>query len=373
MGLPALRSWFRSGVEEKLLMALAIPLHLVQPVEQVVEILISEARGLGFGYVNKLLMIRAALIMREQVSRAVKGGLASMIEAMLNAERLGVDPSVSVLYVLRDLDDHLRALGNNYRDLAMLLDVLIMLTLALVPMIIALVSQALGIDPLPYLVINYATAAPLALLLGWNLDPGLLTVDNNVVRGLGASIIPLALTYLLTRSIAAAWLAMAVVFLALTIRWYAGYVASVNTLGMRAVEAVMRASTTQGARWVVGSRNWFEDFVNEYARVIALTGMGRPDVLAVAVTAITHVVNTLLNSRRVATISIVVSISFIVILLAIARFVVSQLMGGSAIMALLLPTAILGSFFCGYVLDSFITGIYATIPTVITYLALTIH
>ncbi|KUO81434.1 MAG: hypothetical protein AT718_05485 [Vulcanisaeta sp. JCHS_4] len=91
MKFQGLRPWFRLRVEEQLLTALAIPLYLVQPVSQVIETLINEARKLGFSHLNELLMIRTTVIMREQ-SPGSQGGLASMIETMLNAERLGIDP-----------------------------------------------------------------------------------------------------------------------------------------------------------------------------------------------------------------------------------------------------------------------------------------
>jgi hypothetical protein len=373
MKFQGLRPWFRLRVEEQLLTALAIPLYLVQPVSQVIETLINEARKLGFSHLNELLMIRTTVIMREQVTRVVRGGLASMIETMLNAERLGIDPGVSVLYVLRELDDHLRTMGSDYRDLVILLDILIILTLAMTPMVIVIMSQALNMNPAPYLIINYATAAPIALALSWNLDPGLLSLDGKVLRNLPISVVPAVPAYVLTHSIAIAWLTMALTFLALTARWYVDYLTNLSTLGRRAVEAVIRASTMPRAQWIQHRRNWLEGFINEYARTIALTGMGRSDVLTVAVTAITHTINTLMDSRRVSALSILVSTSFIITLLVVFKFVISQVAVITIPITLLLPTTILGSFFSGYLLDSFVTGIYASIPTVMTYVIVTMH
>ncbi|WP_054854349.1 hypothetical protein [Vulcanisaeta distributa] len=137
-----------------------------------------------------------------------------------------------------------------------------------------------------------------------------------------------------------------------------------------AISKVMRASViprlTQAR-----SRNWLEEFINEFTRTIVITGMGRPDVLNVAVTSLSHVINTIMDSRRVGYASLVISTSFMETLLIIARLLATQVIGGAYILQLMLPTIILGGFMSGYVLDSVTTGIYTTVPLVITYIALT--
>ncbi len=364
------KPWLRARLEEHLLMALATPLYLVQPVEQVIETLIREAERLGYTQqARRLLVIRALVMMREGLGR-VGGRLASVIETMVNAEKLGVDPGISVLHVLRDLDDSLRTLGNDYRDLVILLDTLIVLTLAITPMVIVIIGQSLNLDTAPYLALNYGMAAPTTLALTWNLDPGLLNIDRRLLTALGIAAAAAPPTYIVTHSIAIAWLAMAATFLALTIRWYVNHNLRLSMLSRRAMEAVMRASITARGLMLTPS-NWIEEFVGEYSRVIAMTGMGRSDVLSVAVTSITHVINMVMGSRRVGAVSAVVSTSFIITLLAVTRVVITQVPGGESLMVLLLPAAILGSFFSGYALDSFVTGIYATIPAIITYIVLT--
>lgn len=138
-----------------------------------------------------------------------------------------------------------------------------------------------------------------------------------------------------------------------------------------AINRVMRAAVTLrlgDAR----SRNWLEGFINEYTRAVAITGMGgRPDVINVAVTSLTHVINTIMESRRIGYASVIVSISLMEVMLVITRLIATQVAGGAAMLQLMLPTVILGGFMSGYVLDSVVTGIYTTVPLVITYIALT--
>lgn len=138
-----------------------------------------------------------------------------------------------------------------------------------------------------------------------------------------------------------------------------------------AVNRVMRAAVTlrlEQAR----SRNWLEGFINEYARVVAVTGMGRPDVINVAVTSMTHVINTVMESRRVGYASVIVSVALMEVMLVITRLIAAQASGGVVMLQFMLPTVIIGGFMSGYVLDSVTTGIYATIPPlVITYIVLT--
>ncbi|MGC8607503.1 MAG: hypothetical protein ACP5GZ_06470 [Vulcanisaeta sp.] len=371
MSLRFTRPWFRARLEETLLIALATPLFLAQPVSRVIDALINEAQRLNFGYslIRRLLIARAALSMNEPITRYV-GGFGNILEVMTNAERLGIEPSMAVLYILRELDDALRRLGNDYRDLVILLDTLTIITLAIMPMTITLISKALSIDPTTYLVITYASASPITALLSWSLDPGLIAIDNKLMRYLGLAIVPAIPIYIVIRSIALTWLVFSIAFLGLSLGWYIGKVRSIIEIRHTAINRVMRAVVTPRLEQAQ-SGNWLDNFINEYAGAIIITGMGRPDVLNIAVTSLTHVMNTIMDSRRVGYISLVISISFMDAILIITRLVATQVIGGMVIMQLMLPTVILGGLMCGYLLDSLITGIYATVPLVITYIVLT--
>ncbi|GAB6947760.1 hypothetical protein JCM16161A_18900 [Vulcanisaeta sp. JCM 16161] len=371
MGLGPVRPWFRARLEEALLMTLATPLFLAQPAGKVLDTLIDEAQRLGLNraLIRRLLMARAVVSMNEPITKYV-GGLGGMLEAMVNAERLGIEPGTAVLYILRELDDYLGRLRSDHRDLVTLLDTLTVITLAIMPMTIVLVSRALSMDPTMYLVITYASAAPITALLGWNLDPGLVGIDNELTRYMGIALVLAVPIYVVTRSIALTWLAFSIAFLGMSLNWYIGRVRAVNDVRHTAINRVMRAAITPRLDQA-GSRNWFEGFINEYARVVATTGMGRPEVINVAVTSLTHVINAVTESRRVGYASVIVSVSLMEIILVITRLIATQVAGGALMLQLMLPTVILGGFMSGYVLDSIITGVYATVPLVITYIALT--
>ncbi|BDR92418.1 hypothetical protein [Vulcanisaeta souniana] len=371
MGLATVKPWFRARLEEALLITLATPLFLAQPVGRVIDTLVSEAQRLGFNrpLIKRLLMAGAVISMNEPITKYV-GSLGSVLETMVNTERLGIEPSTAVLHILRELDDYLGRLRNDHRDLVMLLDMLTVITLAIMPMTIVLVSRAIGIDPTMYLVTTYVSAAPITALLGWSLDPGLVVIDNELIMYMGAALIPAVPAYVVTRSIELAWLAFSTAFLGLSLNWYVGKVRIINEVRHTAINRVMRAAVTLrlgDAR----SRNWLEGFINEYTRAVAITGMGRPDVINVAVTSLTHVINTIMESRRIGYASVIVSISLMEVMLVITRLIATQVAGGAAMLQLMLPTVILGGFMSGYVLDSVVTGIYTTVPLVITYIALT--
>ncbi len=137
MGLGPVRPWFRARLEEALLMTLATPLFLAQPAGKVLDTLIDEAQRLGLNraLIRRLLMARAVVSMNEPITKYV-GGLGGMLEAMVNAERLGIEPGTAVLYILRELDDYLGRLRSDHRDLVTLLDTLTVITLAIMPMTI---------------------------------------------------------------------------------------------------------------------------------------------------------------------------------------------------------------------------------------------
>lgn len=371
MGPGPIKPWLRARLEEALLMMLATPLFLAQPVSRVLDTLINEAQRLSINrpLVRRLLMARAVISMNEPITKYV-GGLGSMLEAMVNAERLGIEPGTAILYILRELDDYLGRLRGDYRDLVILLDTLTVITLAMVPMTIVLVSRALNMNPTTYLVMTYASAAPITALLGWNLDPGLVPIDNELTRYMGIALALSVPIYVITRSIALTWLVFSTAFLGLSLNWYVGRVRAINELRHTAVNRVMRAAVTlrlDQAR----SRNWLEGFISEYARVVAVTGMGRPDVINVAVTSLTHVVNSVMEARRIGYASIIVSLALMEVILVITRLIAAQVPGGVAMLQFMLPTVIIGGFMSGYVLDSVTTGMYATVPLVVTYIALT--
>ncbi len=329
MGLGLVKPWFRTRLEEALLMTLATPLFLAQPVSRVLDVLINEAQRLGLNrlLIKRLLMARAVISMNEPITKYVSG-LGNILEAMTNAERLGIEPGTAVLYILRELDDYLGRLRSDYRDLVILLDTLTVITLAMMPMTIVLVSRALNMSPTTYLVMTYASAAPITALLGWSLDPGLVVVDNELLMYMGGiAVMPALPTYVVTKSIALAWLVFSAVFLGISLNWYLGRVRAINELRHTAVNRVMRAAVTlrlEQAR----SRNWLEGFINEYARVVAVTGMGRPDVINVAVTSMTHVINTVMESRRVGYASVIVSVALMEVMLVITRLIAAQASGG---------------------------------------------
>lgn len=375
MGPGPIKPWLRARLEEALLMMLATPLFLAQPVSRVLDTLINEAQRLSINrpLVRRLLMARAVISMNEPITKYV-GGLGSMLEAMVNAERLGIEPGTAILYVLRELDDYLGRLRGDYRDLVILLDTLTVITLAMVPMTIVLVSRALNMNPTTYLVMTYASAAPpITALLGWNLDPGLVPIDNELTRYMGGIALALSVPiYVITRSIALTWLVFSTAFLGLSLNWYVGRVRAINELRHTAVNSVMRAAVTLRLDQAL-SRNWLEGFISEYARVVAVTGMGRPDVINVAVTSLTHVVNSVMEARRVGYASVIVSVALMEVILVITRLIAAQVPGGGvAMLQFMLPTVIIGGgFMSGYVLDSVTTGMYATVPLVVTYIALT--
>ncbi|WP_054843854.1 hypothetical protein [Vulcanisaeta souniana] len=332
MGLATVKPWFRARLEEALLITLATPLFLAQPVGRVIDTLVSEAQRLGFNrpLIKRLLMAGGAVIsMNEPITKYV-GSLGSVLETMVNTERLGIEPSTAVLHILRELDDYLGRLRNDHRDLVMLLDMLTVITLAIMPMTIVLVSRAIGIDPTMYLVTTYVSAAPpITALLGWSLDPGgLVVIDNELIMYMGAALIPAVPAYVVTRSIELAWLAFSTAFLGLSLNWYVGKVRIINEVRHTAINRVMRAAVTLrlgDAR----SRNWLEGFINEYTRAVAITGMGgRPDVINVAVTSLTHVINTIMESRRIGYASVIVSISLMEVMLVITRLIATQVAGG---------------------------------------------
>ncbi|WP_054855197.1 hypothetical protein [Vulcanisaeta sp. JCM 16161] len=195
-------------------------------------------------------------------------------------------------------------------------------------------------------------------------------IDNELTRYMGIALVLAVPIYVVTRSIALTWLAFSIAFLGMSLNWYIGRVRAVNDVRHTAINRVMRAAITPRLDQA-GSRNWFEGFINEYARVVATTGMGRPEVINVAVTSLTHVINAVTESRRVGYASVIVSVSLMEIILVITRLIATQVAGGALMLQLMLPTVILGGFMSGYVLDSIITGVYATVPLVITYIALT--
>ena len=365
------RPWFRARLEEALLITLATPLFLAQPVGRVLDTLINEAQRLGFSgqLVRRLLMIRAVMTLNEPVTKYV-GGLGNVLEAMVNAEKLGIEPGTAVLYILRELDDYLARLRSDHRDLVILMDMLTVITLAIMPMTIVLVSRALGMDPTPYLAMTYATATPITVILAINLDPGLITIDRELTKYLAISLAPAIPTYALTRSTALAWLVLSTAFLGLSLKWYLGKVRAISELRHTAINNIMRAAATLRLG-EVRARNWLEGFVSEYARAVAVTGMGRPDVINVAVTSLTHAVNSVIDSRRVGLMSVIVAVSIMEVILIITRLIATQVVGVSAMLQLMLPTIIIGGFMSGYVLDSIVTGMYATVPLIITYIALT--
>ncbi len=346
MGPGPIKPWLRARLEEALLMMLATPLFLAQPVSRVLDTLINEAQRLSINrpLVRRLLMARAVISMNEPITKYV-GGLGSMLEAMVNAERLGIEPGTAILYVLRELDDYLgRLRGGDYRDLVILLDTLTVITLAMVPMTIVLVSRALNMNPTTYLVMTYASAAPpITALLGWNLDPGLVPIDNELTRYMGGIALALSVPiYVITRSIALTWLVFSTAFLGLSLNWYVGRVRAINELRHTAVNSVMRAAVTLRLDQAL-SRNWLEGFISEYARVVAVTGMGGPDVINVAVTSLTHVVNSVMEARRVGYASVIVSVALMEVILVITRLIAAQVPGGGvAMLQFMLPTVIIG-------------------------------
>lgn len=212
-------------------------------------------------------MARAVISMNEPITKYV-GGLGSMLEAMVNAERLGIEPSTAILYILRELDDYLGRLRGDYRDLVILLDTLTVITLAMVPMTIVLVSRALNMNPTTYLVMTYASAAPITALLGWNLDPGLVPIDNELTRYIGIALALSVPIYVITRSIALTWLVFSTAFLGLSLNWYVGRVRAINELRHTAVNRVMRAAVTLRLDQAL-SRNWLE------ASLVSMPGWSR--------------------------------------------------------------------------------------------------
>ncbi len=269
MGPGPIKPWLRARLEEALLMMLATPLFLAQPVSRVLDTLINEAQRLSINrpLVRRLLMARAVISMNEPITKYV-GGLGSMLEAMVNAERLGIEPSTAILYILRELDDYLGRLRGDYRDLVILLDTLTVITLAMVPMTIVLVSRALNMNPTTYLVMTYASAAPITALLGWNLDPGLVPIDNELTRYIGIALALSVPIYVITRSIALTWLVFSTAFLGLSLNWYVGRVRAINELRHTAVNRVMRAAVTLRLDQAL-SRNWLE------ASLVSMPGWSR--------------------------------------------------------------------------------------------------